>query len=89
MNVSAVITMFAVVAVLYVVIPVVIATRRHFRTYKLVRCPVLGVGAGVLISRAADSLRMRRFATIASRSREIAVLQPFAETGRGPLCQEQ
>jgi hypothetical protein len=52
MNVWAVITMIAVVAVLYVVIPVVLATRRHFRTYKLVRCPVLGVGAGVLMSRA-------------------------------------
>ena len=53
MNVWGVITMIAVVAALYVVIPVVLATRRHFRTYKLVRCPVLsGVGAGVLISRA-------------------------------------
>lgn len=50
MNVWAVIAMIAVVALLYVVIPVVLATRRHFSTYKLVRCPVLGVGAGVLMS---------------------------------------
>ena len=52
MNMWAVISMIAVVALLYVVTPVVFAARRHFRTHKLVRCPVLGVGAGVLISRA-------------------------------------
>ena len=51
MNIWVVITMIAVVALLYVVIPVVLATRRHFSTSKLVRCPVLGVGAGVLMSR--------------------------------------
>jgi hypothetical protein len=52
MNAWAVLTMIAVVSLLYVVIPVGLATRRHFRTHKLVRCPVLGIGAGVLMRRA-------------------------------------
>jgi hypothetical protein len=51
MNAWVVIPVIAVVALLYVVIPVGLAMRRHFSTYKLVRCPVLGVGAGVLIRR--------------------------------------
>jgi hypothetical protein len=52
MNAWAIILMIAVVAILYVLLPVGLAARRHFRTYKLVRCPVLGLGAGVLVNRA-------------------------------------
>jgi hypothetical protein len=51
MNAWAVLATIAVVSLLYVVIPVGLATRRHFRTHKLVRCPVLGIGAGVLMRR--------------------------------------
>jgi hypothetical protein len=39
-------------AVLYVMIPVGIAGRGPFRRHKLVRCPIVGLGAGVLITRA-------------------------------------
>ncbi|HEY7365158.1 MAG TPA: hypothetical protein VIE37_13715 [Methylomirabilota bacterium] len=42
----------ALLAVGYVVIPVGIAARRHFQRQKLVRCPLIGLGAGVLIRRA-------------------------------------
>ena len=52
MDMWTVITMIAIVALLVVVIPVGLAARRHFRTYKLVRCPVVGLGACILIRRA-------------------------------------
>jgi hypothetical protein len=47
-----VIPLIAIVALLYVVVPVGLTARRHFRSHKLVRCPVLGLGAGVVIRRA-------------------------------------
>jgi len=52
MNVWLIIATIAVLALLYVVVPVGLAARHHFRRYKLVQCPVLGLGAGVLIRRA-------------------------------------
>ena len=42
----------AFVAVVYIVIPVGLAARGHFRSHKLVHCPVVGLGAGVIIGRA-------------------------------------
>jgi hypothetical protein len=52
MNAWTIILMTVVVAAVYVVIKAGLTARRHFRTHKLVRCPVLGVGSAVLISRA-------------------------------------
>lgn len=52
MNVWLIITAIAFLALAYVMIPVGLAARRHFRHHKLVRCPVVGLGAGVLIVRA-------------------------------------
>jgi hypothetical protein len=52
MNVWFVLIAIAIMAVVYIMIPVWLATRRYFRRYKLVRCPVVGLGAGVMISRA-------------------------------------
>jgi hypothetical protein len=42
----------AFVAVVYIIVPVGFAARGHFRSHKLVRCPVVGVDAGVIIGRA-------------------------------------
>ena len=47
-----VIPLIGIVALLYVVVPVGLTARRHFRSHKLVHCPVLGLGAGVVIRRA-------------------------------------
>ncbi|HSF04670.1 MAG TPA: hypothetical protein VLG10_02670 [Methylomirabilota bacterium] len=47
-----VVTSIALLAVCYVMIPAGVAARRHFRRQKLVRCPLIGLGAGVLIRRA-------------------------------------
>jgi hypothetical protein len=52
MNAWTIIPMIAVIAALYVVIPVGLAARRYFQTYKLIRCPVLGMAASVLVIRA-------------------------------------
>ncbi len=51
----------ATLAVLYVIVPLGLAARRPFQRYKLVRCPAVGLGAGVLITRAglAESLGCR------------------------------
>lgn len=40
------------IGVVYIMIPVALAAREYFRRYKLVRCPVVGLGAGIVISRA-------------------------------------
>lgn len=42
----------AVIGVLYIMIPVGLAARAYFRRYKLVRCPLVGLGAGIVIDRA-------------------------------------
>jgi hypothetical protein len=52
MNVWLVFAAIAVLAVLYVVIPVWLAARGYFRSAKLVSCPVVGAGASVVIGRA-------------------------------------
>ncbi|HSE93507.1 MAG TPA: hypothetical protein VLF19_09395 [Methylomirabilota bacterium] len=52
MNAWWIIAAVPVLALLYVLIPVGLAARGRFRSHKLVRCPILGLGAGVLIRRA-------------------------------------
>lgn len=52
MNVWLVIIAIETMAVVYIMVPKWLATRRYFRRYKLVRCPVVGLRAGVMISRA-------------------------------------
>ena len=52
MNAWLVLATVALVAVVYVITPVWLAARAHFRSHKLVRCPVVGLGAGVIIGRA-------------------------------------
>jgi hypothetical protein len=52
MNVWLVLAAVALTAVVYVMIPVALAARGYFRRSKLVRCPVVGLGAGVLVGRA-------------------------------------
>ena len=52
MNAWLVLAAVALVAVVYIIIPVGLAAHGHFRSYKLVRCPVVGLGAGVIIGRA-------------------------------------
>ena len=52
MNVWLVLVAIAVMGVVYIVIPVWVAARGYFRSAKLVRCPVVGLGAGVVIGRA-------------------------------------
>ena len=52
MNVWLVFAAIAVMAVLFVVIPVWLAARGYFRTAKLVSCPMVGAGASVVIGRA-------------------------------------
>jgi hypothetical protein len=42
----------AAIGVIYIMIPVGLAARGYFRRYKLVRCPVVGLGAGIVVSRA-------------------------------------
>ena len=42
----------AVVTLVYIMIPVALAARGYFRRYKLVRCPVVGLAAGILVDRA-------------------------------------
>jgi hypothetical protein len=69
------------VALVFVLIPVGLAARRQYRTYKLVRCPALGVGAGVLIRRAglAEALGwrgLRRVADCTYWPRHRACAQP-------------
>jgi hypothetical protein len=66
MNVWLVLAAVALVAVVYVMIPVGLAARGYFRRYKLVRCPVVGLGAGVLVRRAgmAEALGRRSFRRI-------------------------
>ena len=49
MNAWLVLAAVALVAVVYIIIPVWLAARGHFRSHKLVRCPVVGLGAGVII----------------------------------------
>ena len=52
MNAWLILTEIAALALLFVVIPVALAARGYFRRYKLVRCPVVGLGAGVVVVRA-------------------------------------
>jgi hypothetical protein len=52
MNVWGVPAAIAFLTVFYVMIPLGLAARAHFRRHKLVRCPVVGLSAGVLIDRA-------------------------------------
>jgi hypothetical protein len=52
MNAWVILAGIAFVALAYVLIPVAAAAREHFRRQKLVRCPVIDLGAGVLVSRA-------------------------------------
>jgi hypothetical protein len=52
MNSALVLASLALLAVGYVMVPVGLAARQHFRRHKLVRCPRLGLSAGVLIRRA-------------------------------------
>jgi hypothetical protein len=52
MNAWLVITVIAALALFFVAIPVALVARGYFRRYKLVRCPVVGLGAGVLVARA-------------------------------------
>jgi hypothetical protein len=52
MNAWLVLAVIAFLALVYVAIPVALAARGYFRRRKLVRCPVIGLGAGVLVRRA-------------------------------------
>ena len=52
MNVWLVLVAIAVAAVIYIMIPVWLAARGYFRSHKLVRCPVVGLNAGVVVGRA-------------------------------------
>ena len=52
MNAWLVLAAVALVAVVYIITPVWLAARARFRSHKLVRCPVVGLGAGVIIGRA-------------------------------------
>jgi hypothetical protein len=52
MNAWAIIAGIAGLAVLYVMLPLALAARTHFRDHKLVHCPVIGLAAGVRIRRA-------------------------------------
>jgi hypothetical protein len=52
MNAWLVLAVIAFLTLVYVAIPVALAARGYFRRHKLVRCPVLGLGAGVLFGRA-------------------------------------
>ena len=70
MNVWLVFAAITVMAALFVVIPVWLAARRYFRSAKLVRCPVVGAGASVLIGRAglAEALGRRSLRRIVACS---------------------
>ena len=52
MNAWLVLAMIAFLALIYAAIPVGLAARGYFRRRRLVRCPVIGLGAGVLVGRA-------------------------------------
>ena len=52
MNAWLILAMIALLALVYVAIPVGLAARGYFRRQRLVRCPVIGLGAGVLVTRA-------------------------------------
>lgn len=52
MNAWLVLAGVALMALVYIIIPVWLAARGHFRSHKLVRCPVIGLNAGVIIGRA-------------------------------------
>jgi len=57
----------AFLGLLYVVLPVVFAARGYFRHQKLVRCPLVGLGAGVRVTRAglAEALGRRSLRRVA------------------------
>jgi hypothetical protein len=52
MNAWLVLAIIAALALVYVAIPVGLAARAYFRRHRLVRCPLIGLGAGVLVGRA-------------------------------------
>ena len=52
MNVYFVLAVITLLAVLYVVIPVWLTARAYFHRARLVRCPVVGAGASVVVTRA-------------------------------------
>jgi hypothetical protein len=68
MNAWLVLAAVTLLTVTYIIIPVWLATRRHFRSHKLVRCPVVGLGAGVIIGRAglAEALGCRSLRQISA-----------------------
>src|SRR4029453_15348667 len=51
MNAWLVLAIIAFLALIYVAIPVGLAARGYFRRHRLVRCPVIGLGAGVPVGR--------------------------------------
>lgn len=61
MNAWLIVAAIALLALLFVVIPVAVTAHLAFRRQKLVRCPVIGLGASVLIARAglAEALGVR------------------------------
>jgi hypothetical protein len=67
MNGTLVLASLVLLAVCYVLVPVGLAARHHFRRHKLVRCPQLGLSAGVLIRRAglAEALGCRSLRRVA------------------------
>jgi hypothetical protein len=67
MNATLVLASLVLLAVGYVMVPVGLAARQHFRRHKLVRCPRLGLSAGVLIRRAglAEALGCRSLRRVA------------------------
>jgi len=52
MNAWLVLAAVALMAMVYIVFPVWLAARGYFRSRKFVRCPVVGLNAGVIIGRA-------------------------------------
>jgi hypothetical protein len=67
MNAWLLLAVIAALALVYVAIPVALAARGYFRHHKLVRGPVIGLGAGVLVGRAgvAEALGYRALRRIA------------------------
>ena len=52
MNAWLVLIAIGVMAVVYIIVPVWLAARGYFCSRKFVRCPVVGLDAGVIIGRA-------------------------------------
>ena len=67
MNAWLVLAAVALVAMVYIIVPVWLAARGYFHSRKFVRCPVVGLNAGVIIGRAglAEALGRRSLRRIA------------------------